>query len=107
MGKLQSILGPVQYGGCPVHSDGVNLKAEVMETLLYGCETWTLGNEHFAELRTAHQRPLLRIILLPAPTTHKPPHVRQGPQEDTMRERRDDHPQTGSPLCGGRSADEQ
>ena len=33
------------------------LKAEVMETLLYGCE-------HFAELRTAHHRFLLRICLL-------------------------------------------
>ena len=37
------------------------LKAEVMETLLYGCVTWTLGQEHFAELRTAHHN-LLRII---------------------------------------------
>ena len=26
------------------------LKAEVMETLLYGCVTWSLGKEHFAEL---------------------------------------------------------
>ena len=32
------------------------LKAEVMETLLYGCATWTLSNEHLAELRTAHHR---------------------------------------------------
>ena len=38
------------------------LKAEVMETLLYGCVTWTLGQEHFAELRTAHHNLLLRII---------------------------------------------
>ena len=38
------------------------LKAEVMETLLYGCVTWTLGKEHFAELRTAHHRFLLGII---------------------------------------------
>ena len=38
------------------------LKPEVMETLLYGCVTWTLGKEHFAELRTAHHRFLLRII---------------------------------------------
>ena len=38
------------------------LKAEVMETLLYGCVTWTLGKEHFAELRTAHHWFLLRII---------------------------------------------
>ena len=38
------------------------LKAEVMETLLYGCVTWTFGQEHFAELRTAHHNLLLRII---------------------------------------------
>ena len=37
------------------------LKAEVMETLLYGRVTWTLGQEHVAELRTAHHN-LLRII---------------------------------------------
>ena len=38
------------------------LNAEVMETLLYGCVTWTLGKEHFAELQTAHHRFFLRII---------------------------------------------
>ena len=38
------------------------LKAEVMETLLYGCVTWTLGEEHFADLRSAHHNLLLRII---------------------------------------------
>ena len=38
------------------------LKAEVMETLLYGRLTWTLGHEHFDELRTAHHNLLLRII---------------------------------------------
>ena len=38
------------------------LKTEAMETLLYRCVTWTLGKEHFAELRTAHHRFLLRII---------------------------------------------
>ena len=38
------------------------LKAEVMETLLYGCVTWTLCKKHFAEPRTAHHRFLLRII---------------------------------------------
>ena len=37
------------------------LKTEVMETQLYGCVTWTLGKEHFAELRTAHRRFPLRI----------------------------------------------
>ena len=38
------------------------LKAEMLDALLYGCVTWTLGKEHFAELRTAHHRFLLRII---------------------------------------------
>ena len=38
------------------------LKAEVMETLLYGCVTWTLGKEHFPELRTAHYVFLPRVI---------------------------------------------
>ena len=38
------------------------IKAEVMETLLYVCLTWTLGKKQFAELRTARHRFLLRII---------------------------------------------
>ena len=38
------------------------LKVEVMETLLYGCVTWTLGQEHFAELRTARYKLFVRII---------------------------------------------
>ena len=38
------------------------LKAEVMETLIYGCVTWTLVNENLAEVRTAHRRLLLQNI---------------------------------------------
>ena len=38
------------------------LKAEVVETLPYGCVTWTLCQEHFAELRTAHHNLFLQII---------------------------------------------
>ena len=38
------------------------LTVEVMETLLYGCITWTLRKEHFVELRMAHHRFLLRIV---------------------------------------------
>jgi hypothetical protein len=38
------------------------LKAEVVETLLYGCVTWTLSAQHFAKLRSAHHRVLLRVI---------------------------------------------
>ena len=37
-------------------------KAEVMETPLYGCVMWTLGQEHFAEFRTEHHKHLLQII---------------------------------------------
>ena len=37
-------------------------EAEMMETLLYGCVTWTLGKEHFTELRTAHHKFLLRVM---------------------------------------------
>ena len=32
------------------------------ETLLYGCVKWTLGEEHFAVLHSAHRKLLLRII---------------------------------------------
>ena len=47
-------------------------KTEVMETLLCGCVTWTLGKEHFDELRMTHHRFLLQIIgfLRPQHTNH-------------------------------------
>ena len=38
------------------------LKAEDLETLLYGCMTRTLGQEHYAKLRTVHHQLLLRTI---------------------------------------------
>ena len=58
MRMLQSIqAGAVRHGGCPVHSESAHAKAEVMGTLLYGCV-----KEHFAELRKAHHRFLLRVI---------------------------------------------
>ena len=47
---------------CSLYRRACLIKAEVMETLLYGCVTWTLGQEHFAELRTAHHNLLLWII---------------------------------------------
>ncbi|CAM9559980.1 unnamed protein product, partial [Ascophyllum nodosum] len=37
-------------------------KAEVMETMLYGCATWTMRSQDFSSLRTAHHKLLLRII---------------------------------------------
>ena len=63
MGMLQSIqTGTLRYGGCPVRSEAAHAKGRGDGTLLYGCVTWTLGKEHFDELRTAHHRFLLRII---------------------------------------------
>ena len=38
------------------------VKAEAIEALLCGCNTWTLRQEHYAKLRTVHHRVLLRII---------------------------------------------
>ena len=37
-------------------------KAEVMETMLYGCATCTMRSQDFSSLRTAHHKLLLRII---------------------------------------------
>ena len=38
------------------------LKAEVIETLLYGCVTWTLNATHYEELRKAHLEVLRRVL---------------------------------------------
>ena len=38
------------------------VKAEAIEALLYGGNTWTLRQEHYAKLRTVRHRVLLRII---------------------------------------------
>ena len=38
------------------------LKIKMVETLLYGCVTCTLCQEHFFELRTAHHNFPLRVI---------------------------------------------
>ena len=38
------------------------LKAGVMEMLLCGCVTWTLGVEHFAVLHSSHRKLPLPII---------------------------------------------
>ena len=37
-------------------------KTEAIEALLYGCSTWALRQEHYAKLRTVHNRVLLCII---------------------------------------------
>ena len=38
------------------------VKVEAIEALLYGYNTWTLRQEHYAKLRSVHHRVLLRII---------------------------------------------
>ena len=38
------------------------LRAEAMETLLYGCMTWAPRRDHYRLLRTTHHRLLLRVI---------------------------------------------
>ena len=38
------------------------VKAQAIEALLYGCSTWTLHQEHKANLRTVNHRVLLRLI---------------------------------------------
>ena len=70
------------------------LKAEVIETLLYECVTWTLRAEHFAKLRTAHHQVLLRVIGFQrrVRTDHTTLSlVREGPQNGTLPEHRNDH----------------
>ena len=82
-------------------------KAEVMETLLYGCVTWTLGSSTSLSCKR-HIPGSPADHWLPAPTTHRSSHVvRQGPYEGTIRERRDDHPHAAYLLYGGRTADAQ
>ena len=85
------------------------LKAEVIETLLYGCMTWTHGQEHFAELRTVHYNLLLRIIGFQhrQRTDHLMSYAKALKKaqfesvETTIRK------QAASPVCGSRTADAQ
>ena len=84
------------------------LKAEVMETLLYWCVTWTLGKEHFSELRTAQHRLLPRIIgfQLRQRTNHLMSYAKalKKAQCDSVEMT---IPQARSPVCEGRTADAQ
>ena len=49
-------------GSCVIWRAVRMFNADVMETLLYGCVTKTQGQGHFAKLRTAHHKLLLRNI---------------------------------------------
>ena len=72
------------------------LKAEVTETLLYGCVTWTLNAAHYDEI--APRNPPASP---PASCGPHQPLVHQGPQEDEIREHRNDHVETAARLRWG------
>ena len=57
-------LGPELYdrATAPLSLKLRMLNAEEIETLLYGCVTWTLKAERFVKLRAAHLQVLLRVI---------------------------------------------
>ena len=59
MGILQT--GPVHYGGCLVHSEGAHAKGRSDGDPTARVCNATLGEEHFAERRTAHHKFLLQI----------------------------------------------
>ena len=40
------------------------VKSEAVEAVLYGCATWTSLKGHYNELRTAHHRLIMIIIML-------------------------------------------
>ena len=87
------------------------LQAEVMETLLCGCVTWTLGPENIAELRTVPCQVPTRTssYWLPARTTFTDHTTVSYPKalknhEDAVREHRNDHQQTTALVRGGRGA---
>ena len=63
MGMLQSIqAGAARYGGCPVRSEVAHAKGQGDGNPAVGVRNVDVVKEHFAELRTAHHRFLLRII---------------------------------------------
>ena len=48
--------------GAPLRLKARLLKAEATGTLLYGCIAWAPRNAHYQQLRTTHQKLLLRVI---------------------------------------------
>ena len=83
-----------------------------METLLYGCVTWILGQEHFAELRTAH-RNLLNLLLRITGfqrrqcTDHLIMSYAKAPNKAHRESVETTDPQTTAPLCGSRTTGDQ
>ena len=47
------------------------VKAEEIESLLYGCSTWTLRQELYAKPRTVHHRVFLRIVRVQRKRPHE------------------------------------
>ena len=94
MGMLQSIQArTARYGGGPVRSEVAHAKGRGDGNPAVRGVTWTLGKDHFAELRTAHHRFLLRIIGFQRRqrTDHLMSYAK-ALKEGTVRECRDDHP---------------
>lgn len=78
-----------------------------MEALLRGCETWTFGQEHFAELRTTCHKILLHIVSFQRRqgTDHLMFYTK-ALKKVQMRERRAYHLRKASTLCKGCTTDE-
>ena len=70
------------------------LMAEVIDTLLYGCVTCTLGAEHFAKLRTVHYEVFLRVMGLQfrQRAEYTTLSYAKALKKDAMREHRNDYP---------------
>ena len=99
------------YGGCPVLTIKVRmLKVEVIETLLYGCVTWTLDHRRTSPLsserhatNSSHGSSASSADNALATSCRTP----MPSKRHALRERQDDHPQTTPPLFGGRTAEDQ
>ena len=80
------------------------LKAEVIETPLYGYVTWTaVSTKHFVRLRSAHQVPL-RVMRFQRRlrTDHTTLSYAKALKKTLLREHRNDHPKTAPLLYGVR-----
>ena len=68
-------------------------KVEVVEPMLYGCDTWTMRSQDFSSLRTAHHKLFLRVIGIRRKdrTGLQIPIVWGGYREDRFRTHRNDN----------------
>ena len=80
----------------PLSLEVCMLKADVVETLLYECVTWTLNMIHYGMLQKVLVRVLPRILRVQRRADHtKLSYVQalvRAPQENEMRKHRNNHP---------------